>query len=166
MSEPPSGISALTAWRAEIERMLGPFMACFEDAFGYPPGGNHIRDPDSDTAGRQGLPPVLAAFYQVVGEVMLPDIGNGHFVHAADAVLDQLREEGPVNVGDGVDGVVFASNGGGLLYAIDATGTVHRSHAASRDSGFTPIATDLADYLGRLRNTVAEFIRTGDPGEL
>ncbi|MGI5170067.1 hypothetical protein ACQEU3_37520 [Spirillospora sp. CA-253888] len=166
MSDSPIDITGPAAWRAEIELMLGPLMARFEDTFGYPPGDNRIRDPDPGSAERRGLPPPLATFYQVIGEVALPDIGNGHFVHAAGAVLCQLREEGPVRVADGVDGVVFASNGGGILYAIDAAGAVHRSHVASRDGDFAPIATDLAEYLDRLREVVAEFVATGDPGDL
>ncbi|RFS82098.1 hypothetical protein D0T12_28020 [Actinomadura spongiicola] len=159
----------LTSWRAEIERMLGPFLTGFEDSLGYPPGDNHIREPDLHVVGSprlRELPPALAAFYQVIGEVVLPDIGNGHFVHAAEDVLDQLREEGAVDVCDGVGAVVFASNGGGVLYAIDSTGAILRSHAASRDSAFEPVATDLADYLHQLLGVVAEFVRTGDPGKL
>lgn len=131
-------------------------------------GLGNIREPNLGTAGSPGLrelPPALVSFYQIIGAVVLPDIGNGHFIHSAEAVLNQLQEEGTVKVG-GADAVVFASNGGGVLYAITPTGAIHRSSTASRDSDFELVATDLAGYLGGLRGVVSEFIRTGDPGKL
>ena len=67
---------------------------------------------------------------------------------------------------DGAEGTVFASNGGGRLYALADTGTIHRSLDASWDAGFELVAADLDDYLVRLKTVVIGFVRTGDPGRL
>jgi hypothetical protein len=62
--------------------------------------------------------------------------------------------------------VVFGSDGGGILYAIGPSGTIHRSQAASRDGDFEPIATDLCDLLDQRCRAIIRFIATGRPGRL
>jgi hypothetical protein len=63
-------------------------------------------------------------------------------------------------------GVFFASDGGGIQYAIATGGTVHRSTAATRAGDFEPVAADLQDFLDQLRRAVIRFVETGQPGDL
>jgi hypothetical protein len=161
----------LIRWRDELNHALEPFLAAFETRYGYPPGDNRITSPDDGrTARKINAHPETAAdltpFYQVIYEVLLPDIGNGYFIHPAGHVLDELAYAGPARLGGFTPGVVFASDGGGILYAIAPAGTIYRSSAASRDSGFELIATDLTSFLDQLRLEVMRFIATGEPGQL
>lgn len=161
----------LTSWRDELNRALERFLAAFEGRYGYRPGDNRITGPGDDQTARKinahpDTAPDLTPFYQVIYEVLLPDIGNGYFIHPAGHVLDELAHAGPARLGASASGVVFASDGGGILYAIGADGTIYRSDAASRDSGFEVIAADLASFLDQLRQAVMRFIATGEPGQL
>jgi len=161
----------LTSWRDELDRALEPFLAAFESRYGYPPGDNRITSPDDGPTARKinahpDTAPDLTLFYQVIYEVLLPDIGNGYYIHPAGHLLDELVYAGPARLGGSVSGVVFASDGGGILYAIAPVGTIYRSTAASRDSGFEVIATDLTSFLDQLRQAVMRFIATGEPGQL
>src|SRR5213592_4761450 len=110
MTEPPALATDLAAWREETEQALRPLLQIFESTFGYPPGDNVVEDAIVGDAGRGDLPPALQVFYEAIGEVSLPDIGNGHSIHARKHVLCQLREHGVVRVTDSVEGVVFGSN--------------------------------------------------------
>jgi hypothetical protein len=62
--------------------------------------------------------------------------------------------------------VIFASDGGGILYAVTPDGAIFRSAVASRDSAFERIAADLTAFLDQLRDAVMTFIATGEPGGL
>ena len=163
----------LAAWRKDVEAALGRLPAGFEDHFGYPPGENTIQDLDPDgltaaqhLAAHPGVAAVLPHFYRHVGEVVLTDVGNAYFIHPAAHVLRDLAEDGPIPLGDGGPGTFFASDGGGIHFAIATDGTVHRSTAASRDSVFHPVAADLQDFLDQLRRAVIRFVETGHPGDL
>ncbi|MEV6304897.1 hypothetical protein AB0M02_36170 [Actinoplanes sp. NPDC051861] len=142
------------AWVAEITAHLRSVLSAFDTYYPFPPGRNEVvlADPGRSLPG--GTPPDLTAFYRVVEEVTMPDIGNGFFIHP------------PVLLSDGDHGTVFASNGGGILYAIGPDNTVHRSRAASTDSDFDPVATDLRDFLGQVLDAVAHFAATRNPGDL
>ena len=78
----------------------------------------------------------------------------------------KLAYAGPARLCGSASGVVFASDGGGILYAIAPAGTIYRSSAASRDSSFELIATDLTSFLDQLCQAVMRFIATGEPGQL
>ncbi|WP_051451541.1 hypothetical protein [Actinospica robiniae] len=163
----------LAAWRKDVEAALGRLLPGFEDHFGYPPGENTIQDPDPDgltaaqhLAAHPGVTAVLPHFYRHVGEVMLADIGNAYVIHPATHVLRDLAEDGPIPLGDAGAGTLFATDGGGIHFAIATDGTVHRSTAASRDSDFHPVTADLQDFLDQLRRAVIRFVQTGTPGDL
>ncbi|GAA2542956.1 hypothetical protein GCM10010435_08500 [Winogradskya consettensis] len=140
----------LAAWRDDLDGRLRPFVAGFERAHGYAPGDNRIVAATSGESGA-ALPDSLAGFYRVIEEVSLPDVGNGYFIHSADHDFS---------------GGVFASDGGGILFAVRADGTVWRSVTASQDGDFEPVAEDLEDFLDQLRRAVIRFIETGEPGSL
>jgi hypothetical protein len=154
----------LASWSNEINQALKPFLATFEATYGYPPGDNLIRT--AEASHHPNLAHPLDDLYEAIHELSLPDIGNGYFIHPADHVFGDLEDQGPVGLADSGSGTVFASDGGGILYAITGNGTIHRSHAASRDSGFDLIANNLGDFLTQLRRAVITFIHTGEPGKL
>ncbi|MBM2622000.1 hypothetical protein JIG36_41510 [Actinoplanes sp. LDG1-06] len=91
----------------------------------------------------------------MIEEVIMSDIGNGFFIHAPDRGLDA-----------GAAGMVFASNGGGILYATAPDNTVTRSSAASTDSDFQPVAATLREFLGQVLAAAAHFAATKEPGDL
>ncbi|MFJ9847317.1 hypothetical protein ACIRYZ_44220 [Kitasatospora sp. NPDC101155] len=159
-------------WAAAVTAHLQSVLAAFDTYYPFPPGENEVvlAAPDQldslDALRAQpATPPDLVTFYKVINEVAMPDIGNAFFIHAADATISQLSD-GPALLNDGDAGTIFASNGGGILYAIGRDSRVHRSHAASPDSDFEPIATNLRDFLEQLRDAVAHFAATGTPGDL
>ncbi|MFB8305927.1 SMI1/KNR4 family protein [Kitasatospora purpeofusca] len=154
-------------------RRLG---STFEETFGYEPGTNEVRAADDEDFraardyGRELLGfGDLLTFYESVGEVVLPDVGNGCFVHSARDVLDRLAEEGPVFVPETEDrhGMVIASNGGGILYVADRGGAIHRSRTASLDDAeFDKVANSLPEFLDHLRRCIVGFVETGSTGDL
>ena len=110
----------------------------------------------------------LLTFYESIGEVVLPDVGNGCFVHSARDVLDRLAEDGAVFLPEADDphGMVIASNGGGNLYVADWGGAIHRSRTASmEDAEFDKIADSVPEFLDHMRNCVVRFVKTGATGE-
>jgi hypothetical protein len=148
----------------------------FEETFGYEPGTNEVRaagDEDLRAARDYGRELLgfkdLLTFYESIGEMALPDVGNGYFVHSARDVLHRLAEEGPVLVpqADDPHGMVIASNGGGILYVADWGGAIHRSRTASLDDAeFDKVADNLPEFLGHLRRCVVRFAETGATGDL
>lgn len=167
MSTDPPSVAWLISWRSEIERTVKPLLADFEAIYGYPPDDNLVSTATSEARIRDGdFPRPLAVFYQVIDEVVLPDIGNGYFVHPVDHVCHSLDEEGRVLLSTGALATVFGSDGGGILFAMADDGKIHRSEAASRDSDFELVAEDLTDFLVQLRDAVIGFIESGTPGKL
>lgn len=148
----------------------------FEEKNGYEPGTNEVR-----TAGEEDVRAVhddarelegfedLLTFYESIGEVVLPDVGNGFFVHSARDVLHRLAEEGPVSLPEADDPhrVVIATNGGGILYVADRGGAIHRSRTASLDSAeFDKVADNLPQFLDHVRRYVVRFVESGETGDL
>ena len=152
-------------WAADITAHVQSVLSAFDTYYPFPPGENEVVPADLDQSSLDVTPPDLNVFYKVIKEVTMSDIGNGFFIHPSDRVGAQLAED-PVLLSDGNTGTVFASNGGGFLYAIGPDNTVHRSHDASTGSGFEPVATDLRDFLGQVRNAVAHFAATRTPGDI
>ena len=159
-------------WATDITAHLQAVLAAFDTYYPFPPGENEViltTDPtpsslDAIRAHPQ-TPSDLTTFYEVVHEVTMSDIGNGIFIHAPDDVIAQLAD-GPALLDDDNTGTVFASNGGGILYAIDPGNKVHRSHDASTNSGFEPVAPDLRGFLGQVLDAAARFAATRTPGDI
>ncbi|MBO1334479.1 SMI1/KNR4 family protein [Streptomyces sp. VRA16 Mangrove soil] len=151
-------------------------LATFEETYGHPPGTNAIRPADEDDLAaarayaRESLGfEDLQTFYASIGEVSLPDVGNGFFLHSARDVLDRLAQDGPVALPEADDplGMVIASNGGGRLYVADRGGAVHRSRTASVDDGaFDKVAGNLPEFLDLVLRSVVRFVETGEAGDL
>jgi hypothetical protein len=101
--------------------------------------------------------------------MVLPDVGNGYFVHAARDVLDRLAEEGAVFIPEADDphAIMIASNGGGILYVADWGGSIHRSQTASLDEAeFDKVADDLPQFPDHIRRCVVRFVDRGATGNL
>jgi len=160
----------IRTWAADITTHLQSVLAAFDTYYPFPPGQNEVilAGPDQGSLDVLRAQPStssdLVTFYQVIQEVTMSDIGNGIFIHAPDDVVTQLAD-GPVLLDEDNTGTIFASNGGGILYAIDRDNTVHRSHDASTDSGFEPVAPDLRRFLGQVLDAVAHFAATRTPGD-
>jgi hypothetical protein len=162
----------LRAWAADITVHLQSVLSAFDAYYPFPPGENEVVLAGFNQQGsldairaHPATSPDLITFYNVINEVTMSDIGNAFFIHAPDLVISHLAD-GPVLLSDGNAGTIFASNGGGILYAIGPDNRVHRSHAASPDSGFEPVATDLRGFLEQLRDAVAHFVATRATGDL
>jgi hypothetical protein len=162
----------LRVWVDEMSSLVERVLTTFETRFGYPPGQNTIRhtsDPDrtamSALLDHAPVPAELITFYRSVGEVSLPDVGNGIFVHRPQLVLDQLCD-GPITPGGNHEGIVFASNGGGVMYVSAPDGAVHRTRDASTRSALDQIAGSVREFLECLIEDVNQFAETGDPGVL
>ncbi|MFH8485007.1 SMI1/KNR4 family protein [Streptomyces longisporoflavus] len=164
----------LSQWRAEITDAVDAMAATFEETYGFPAGDNEVRLADEDDsravrAYAREMPGAddLLTFYQSIGEVLLPDVGNGFFLHSARDVLRRVEEEGHVflPMADDPHGTVIGSNGGGILFVADRGGVIHRSRTASTDGGeFDRIADTLPDFLDLIRRSVVRFVETGEPG--
>ncbi|MFF6992395.1 hypothetical protein [Streptomyces sp. NPDC010273] len=175
MDQPPYSAAWLSHWREEITDAVGAMVSTFEETHGYPPGRNEIRLADDDDrraaheyAGQSLGFEELRTFYASIGEVVLSDVGNGYFVHAARDVLDQLAEDGDVAIPDADDplGMVIGSDGGGRVYVADWGGAIHRSRTATVDEGeFDKVAEDLPEFLV-IRRSVTRFVETGETGYL
>ncbi|MEV6736329.1 hypothetical protein AB0N14_04980 [Streptomyces sp. NPDC051104] len=164
MTTPDLSVDWLTTWQSEITTMLEQALARFETVHGFPPGDNGVLAADdrsraaasrlNDTA---GLPAALGIFYCSIAELQLPDIDHGYFIHPPDLVLDHLTEYGPVRLTDHRTGIVFGSDGGGHLFALDQSGQVHRSTTASWIDDFEPAAPSLPQFLEQLHRATAGF---------
>ncbi|MFE2552916.1 hypothetical protein ACFXGI_30830 [Streptomyces sp. NPDC059355] len=156
------------AWAADLTAQVDAVLAAFDTYYPFPPGQNEVvpAAPGRDgSRAHPGLPDDLLTFYGVIDEVVLSDIGNAFFIHPSGGALGDRVELDAA--GDAVgDGFVFASDGGGILYAAGADGSVYRSRTASADSGFDLVADGLRGFLERLGNAVVEFAATRTPTAL
>ncbi|MEV0430554.1 hypothetical protein [Micromonospora sp. NPDC050495] len=165
-------------WREDVAACLDLLLPGFDVRFGYPPGRHTIGGPagEEELASLAGtrLPGDLLEWYGHVREVSLPDIGNGYFLHEPGLVA--RREVTAARGRFTADVVVFASDGGGTLFAVDAlTGSpVYRLPAGeivagvyrSDDPRFDVVAENLTGFLDRLRDTVEVFATMGVAGSL
>ncbi len=165
-------------WREDVTACLDRLLPGFEGRFGYPPGRHTVGGPagEEELACLAGIRPPddLLGWYRQVRDVSLPDVGNGYFIHAPGLVVH--REVASIRGRFTADVVVFASDGGGTLFAVEAgTGSpVYRLPAGetvagvyrSDDPRFDVVATNLAGFLDRLRDTVEAFAGTDAPGDL
>lgn len=164
----------LIRWREAMVELVASAMATFEATMGYPPGDNVVGSPL--TASRlatieemgKALPSDLVTFSRVIGEVRLPDIGNGWFVLNP---LVRSRIGHPYNV----DVLLFASDGGGTTYAvpIGENGPVLRLREAAEiapgvyDGERVVLSTPhLHAFLSGLCDAVGLFARAGKIGGL
>ena len=75
----------------------------FETRYGFNPGVNEVRFADDEArkavrqyGGDSLAVQEMAALYNVIAEVSLPDVCNGYFIHPADTVMQHLEQHGYV----------------------------------------------------------------------
>ncbi|MGZ2362008.1 hypothetical protein LRE75_36000 [Streptomyces sp. 372A] len=94
------------------------------------------------------IPSGLTTMFWVIDEVSLSDVENGYFVHPASLVAEHFREYGVVQIDGEEPAMVFASDGGGHLFALAGSGRVWKSTTASWSGQFDLAATSLQEFLG------------------
>jgi hypothetical protein len=172
----------LAEWRASVTAQAGQLLETFQSRFGFEPGVNQLGPPAAEQAlaSLQAIVPRPAAdlidFYRCIGQVSLPDVGNGYFIHPADLVARQAADGEPRRIGPPheLDILVFGSDGGGALYAVPAAkpGPVYRLRECSIKDGIASagdiqiIAMDYRTFLQHLESAVETFAATGHPTDL
>jgi len=160
----------------------GQVLETFQSRFGFEPGMNQLGPPAAEQAlaSLQAIVPRPAAdlidFYRCIGQVSLPDIGNGYFIHPADLVARPAADGQPRRIGPPheLDVLVFGSDGGGALYAVPAAkpGPVYRLRECTIKDGIASasdiqvVAVDYQTFLQRLEIAVETFAATGHPADL
>jgi len=154
----------LAEWRVSVTVKADQLLETFQSRFGFEPGRNRLGPPAAEQAlaSLQAIVPRPAAdlidFYRCIGQVSLPDVGNGYFI-------------GPPHE---LDVLVFGSDGGGALYAVPAAkpGPVYRLRECRIKNGIAIagdiqiVAVDYRTFLQRLQIAVEAFAATGHPADL
>lgn len=113
-------------WRARMAMLAARVADGFLARHGYPPGEQRVDGPAAaavlDEAAGRDFPAPLLDLHRACAEVSLPDVENGWFLHRLERVLAGLDGADPVRVAGRweVDVVVFGSDGGGTLLALEA----------------------------------------------
>lgn len=87
------------AERVSVTAEVAGLLETFESRFGFEPGLNQLGPPAAEQAlaSLRAIVPRRAAdlidFYHWIGQVSLPDVGNGYFIHRADLVTRQAADE-------------------------------------------------------------------------
>ncbi|MER7201838.1 hypothetical protein [Streptomyces sp. CB01635] len=92
----------------------------------------------------------------MISEVSFPDIENGYFIHSPATVAEHFRAYGPVQVDDESPGIVFASDGGGHLFAVATSGRVWRSTTASWFDDFEAAAVSIQKFLVQISQRMTD----------
>ncbi|MFJ8857669.1 hypothetical protein ACIRD8_04475 [Streptomyces sp. NPDC102451] len=149
-------------WCERTSAGLSALMSSFRETHGYPPGENAVVLATDESHGATDalvdltpIPSDLTTLYWVVREVSMPDVEHGYFVHPASAVAEHLREYGAVRIDDEPPAIVFASDGGGHLFAVAGSGRVWRSTTASWLDDFEAVAESVQDFLEQLGRRAA-----------
>ncbi|TYC20177.1 hypothetical protein [Micromonospora sp. MP36] len=160
-------------WREDVNACLDRLLPGFEVCCGYPADRHTVGGParEEELASLVGMHPPddLLVWYGQVRDVNLPDIGNGYFLHEPGLVA--RRDVTSVRGRFTADVVVFASDGGGTLFAVEAVtgspvyrlpvGEIAAGVYRSEDPRFDVVAENLAGFLDRLRDAVGLFATTG-----
>ena len=172
----------LANWRVSVAVKVDQLLETFQSRFGLEPGRNQLGPPapEQALASLQAIVPRPAAdlidFHRCIGQVSLPDVGNGYFIHPADLVARQAADGEPRRIGPPheLDVLVFGSDGGGALYAVPAAkpGPVYRLRECRIKNGIAIagdiqiVAVDYRTFLQRLEIAVETFTATGHPADL
>jgi hypothetical protein len=168
----------LQLWKQRLRWALARFEANSVNLLGFEVGPGENLVTDAGKAAPADLPPGLAELYREVGEVSLPDIGSGYFVHPPGYLAESVARGLPVRVEtDALSGpvVTFGSEGGGTLYCMPvASGEVWELlEGEIRDGVYlggmnTPrlIAASVEEFLDKLLADVDRFIETGQASGL
>ncbi|MER6084225.1 hypothetical protein [Streptomyces sp. NPDC001833] len=152
----------LRGWCEQVEPTLARLMQSFQARYGFEPGSNVValatEQSHQATEALVELTPIpsdLTTMYWVIEEVSLPDVENGYFVHPSSQVADHFREYGAVQIDGEEPGVVFASDGGGHLFALAGSGRVWRSSTPSWFDQFDLAAAGLREFFEGLSQQIS-----------
>ncbi len=148
--------------------------------YGYPPGENYVSR-STDSSDSEALAAVLSGagtrelieFYSIVSKSSFPDVGPGFFVDEAECVVEGLRGTQPTQVSSvpARDVVVFGSDGGGALFAVDRqTGEVVRLEGGALigdgyEVGERGVQVIARNFEGFMQFLSAELLRQVSPEE-
>ncbi|WP_328624532.1 hypothetical protein OHA88_05945 [Streptomyces sp. NBC_00353] len=149
-------------WCEQTSSALRVLMSSFLETYGFPHGENAVTlatdGSHESTDALVDLTPIpsdLTTLYWVTCEVSLPDVDNGYFIHSASTVAEHFQEYGSVRIGDESPALVFASDGGGHLFAVTGSGRVWRSTTASWFDDFEVAAASIREFLEQIGRRVA-----------
>ncbi|MFJ4094181.1 hypothetical protein ACIPYS_21590 [Kitasatospora sp. NPDC089913] len=150
------------SWQEQADAALAKLVQSFLPTHGFPPGHNTVMpatDKSHQAASALGdltpIPSDLTTLYRVISEASLPDVDSGYFIHAPETVAGHFREYGPAAIDGERIALVFASDGGGHLFAIGASGQIWKSTTASWSDDFDIAAAGLQEFLEQLGNRIA-----------
>ncbi|ROR46914.1 hypothetical protein [Kitasatospora cineracea] len=151
----------LRDWCEQTDAALAKLMESFQTRFGFEPGSNvvvlaaeashHATDALVELT---PIPSDLTTMYWVIDEVSLPDVENGCFIHPASLVADHFCEYGTVRIEGEEPALVFASDGGGHLFALAGSGRIWRSTTASWFDQFDLAAATLREFFEGLSRQI------------
>ncbi|TXS08070.1 MULTISPECIES: hypothetical protein [Streptomyces] len=152
----------LHGWCEQAAASLAKFMQSFQARHGFEPGTNVVvlaseasHQATETLVELTPIPSDLTTMYWVIDEVSLPDVENGYFVHPASLVAEHFREYGAVQIDGEEPAMVFASDGGGHLFALAGSGRVWRSTTASWFDQFDLAAAGLQEFLEGLSRQIS-----------
>lgn len=150
------------AWCRQSGVALTELMQSFEVRHGFPPGRNAVtlatEESHKATDALVELTPIpsdLTTMYWVIDEVSLPDVDNGYFIHPPSTVASHFREYGAIQIDGEEPALVFASDGGGHLFALAGSGRVWRSTTSSWSDQFDLAGASLQEFLARLAQRIS-----------
>ncbi|WP_406447918.1 hypothetical protein OG782_03535 [Streptomyces sp. NBC_00876] len=156
------GADWLRGWREQVDATLAELMQSFQARHGIEPGNNLVvlateesRQATDALVELTPIPSDLTTMYWVIGEVSLPDVDNGYFVHPASTVAGHFREYGAVRIDGEEPALVFGSDGGGHLFALAGSGRVWRSTTASWFDQFDFAAASLREFFEGLSQRIS-----------
>jgi hypothetical protein len=149
-------------WREQGDAALTELVESFQVRHGFPPGRNVVamatRESHKATGALVELTPIpsdLTTMYWVIDEVSLSDVDSGYFVHPASTVESHFREYGVIQIDGEEPALVFASDGGGHLFALAGSGRVWRSTTAWWFDQFDLAAASLQEFLEGLARRIS-----------
>ncbi|MGW1552864.1 hypothetical protein [Streptomyces sp. NPDC002346] len=172
-----SSFMDLRDWGMKMARLAEEFVAGFEAVHAYPPGAHTVCTVPaaggvvSATAlARQGVAGPLLEYYSHLGSVALPDLGTGIWIDDVSSLTAQAETGNyPNRLTGAVDDTVsvFATDGGGAMYALShTTGCVYHLTAGAltgstfelEKTGYSTAAEDLWSFLDQLHAHLATAV--------
>lgn len=161
MSDERLGAEWVRSWCEQADAALAELLQSFQVRHGFEPGRNVValstEESHKTTDALVELTPVpsdLTTMYWVIDEVSLPDVDSGYFIHPASTVAGHFREYGDIQIDGEEPAIVFASDGGGHLFALSGSGRVWRSTTASWSGQFDLAAASLQEFLEGLTQRI------------
>ncbi|MGW7410199.1 hypothetical protein ACWGI9_42115 [Streptomyces sp. NPDC054833] len=149
-------------WCEQAGAALIKLMQSFQVRHGFPPGRNVValatEESHQATDALVELTPIpsdLTTMYWVIDEVSLPDVEIGYFIHPSSTVASHFREYGSIQIDGEEPALVFASDGGGHLFALAGSGRVWMSTTASWLDQFDLAAASLQEFLEGLAQRIS-----------